>query len=296
MERTGAPTPTARVAAWADDAFARLSTRPGVHRVGLALVEGGGRRLRFTASDRDGAGTDWCHVDAYDDVPLNAAVRSGTPVVGTVEDLAASYPQFIDRQRGTPTVAVAAVPLVTGGRVLGGFVLYYDGGPALDPSHRRELARLGRALGVRLRNAQRGRRRPTPTGSDETPPDALVAVHEVDGDPAAVAGARRFLRGTLRAWDVSVSAADAAVLCLSELVTNALIHGNDGCVVRVVLHEGVVRVDVRDTGAGAAEVGSPTDPLQVHGRGLQVVEALATRWGHEVDDGGLSVWFEIADN
>lgn len=283
-----------RVAAWADDAFARLGDRTGVCRIGLAVVEGGGRRLRFTASDRDGSAAAWCHVDAYDDVPLNAAVRSGMPVIGTVDDLAERYPEFLENQRGTATVALAAVPLVSGDRVLGGFVLYYDRPPALDTRHRRELARLGRSLGARLRNAQR-RRRPASAAPEDAPPGAVVAAHEVRGDPAAVGEARQFLRATLREWDLDDSVADLGVLCLSELVTNAVIHTHDGCLVRVVLHEGVVRVTVRDAGASRpARVEVPADPLQVHGRGLQLVEALAARWGHGIDPRGLAVWFELA--
>jgi anti-sigma regulatory factor (Ser/Thr protein kinase) len=283
---------SARVAAWAEDAFARLGARPGVRRIGLALVEGGGRRLRFTASDRDGTETAWCHVDAYDDVPLNAAVRSGAPVIGTTDELTRAFPQFVENQRATPTVALAAVPLVTADRVLGGFVLYYDRLPTLDARHRRELVRLGRSLGARLRNAQRVRRR-VPAPPDDAPAGALVAVHDVRPDPAAVSEARQFLRATLRTWRVDDSVSDAAVLCLSELVTNALVHAYDGCLVRVLLHAGAVRVSVRNTGAGAAQVAPAADPLQVHGRGLQLVEALSSRWGHEVDAEGLSVWFEI---
>jgi anti-sigma regulatory factor (Ser/Thr protein kinase) len=129
---------------------------------------------------------------------------------------------------------------------------------------------------------------------DDTPAGALAAVHDVRPDPAAVSESRQFLRTTLREWRVDDSVADAAVVCLSELVTNALVHAYDGCLVRAVLHDGVVRVSVRDSGAGAAQVAPAEDPLQVHGRGLQLVEALSSRWGHHVEDDGLAVWFEIA--
>ena len=61
-----------------------LVALPGAVRAGLALVEGGGRRLRFRVSDSD----EWCHIDAYDDVPLTAVVRSGSPIVGALDDRA----------------------------------------------------------------------------------------------------------------------------------------------------------------------------------------------------------------
>ena len=67
------------MATWARAALASLSDVPAVRRGGLALTEGGGRRLRFTASDRDGGRVDWCHIDAYDDVPLNTAIRRAKP-------------------------------------------------------------------------------------------------------------------------------------------------------------------------------------------------------------------------
>ena len=51
VDRSSAPAPPG-VDGWAADAFTVLSGTPAVARVGLGLVEGGGRRLRFTASDR----------------------------------------------------------------------------------------------------------------------------------------------------------------------------------------------------------------------------------------------------
>jgi len=293
----GRATATApRVAAWAEDSFALLADVPAVHRVGLAVVEGGGRRLRFTASDRDGSTVSWCDVDAYDDVPLNVAVRSGRPVLGAVVDLDQRFPEFAGRQDGTPTRAVAAVPVVSAGRVLGGYVLYFDALQPFDRRQQADLARLGRELGAALRRAQRPARTGTArSGSAVEPPaNARVAVHDVPGDLAAVSGARQFLRATLAGWDVSEECADIATLCLSELVTNAVIHSHGGCTVRVVLDEGILTTTVLDSGAaGTATVGALDDPLQVHGRGLQLVDALATRWGYELERDGAAVWFTL---
>jgi anti-sigma regulatory factor (Ser/Thr protein kinase) len=288
----------ASVTGWADDAFARLTGLAAVRRVGLAVVEGGGRRLQFTASDRGSdSAPEWCEVDAYDDVPLNAAIRSRRPVIGEIEELGEAYPAFVERQRDTPYVALAAVPMISAGEVVGGFVLYFDRVQVFDLGQRRDLDGLGRELGTRLRRAQRvGVRRPT-VHPDDVGADAgaAVAVHEVAGGPASVGEARRFLRRTLRDWDVDEPVVETATLCLSELVTNAVIHTYGGCLVRVVLRDGAVTVSVRDSGTtSAARLETVADPLQVHGRGLKLVEALATRWGHDVDATGLSVWFELA--
>ncbi len=282
---------------WAVGAFGLLGALPAVGRVGLALVEGGGRRLQFTASDRrTPSDLGWCHIDAYDDVPLNAAVRHAAPVIGSLDDLPDHFGSFVEAQRGTPHVAVAAVPISAAGGVLGGFVLYFDQPQDFDKHQRAELSRLGHQLGSALRMAQtrRGGQPPGPGLQVETPPGALVAVHEVPAELASVGGARRFFQDTLDAWGVDRERADTATLCLSELVTNAVIHSHGGCVVRVVLDDGLLTVRVRDSGiAGAVPLEPAGDPLEVHGRGLQLVEALTTRWGHDKDADGASVWFAI---
>lgn len=297
MHRAVGPADTGlNIAAWARDALALMTELSGVRRGALALAEGGGRRLRFTASDRDNdAGVEWCHVDAYDDVPLNTAVRTGKPVLGALDDLDSRYAEFVQRQRGTATVALAAVPIVTAGQTLGGFVLFFDHPQAFDPSQRVELARVGGDLGAALRRAQRGEERPNVALSDEpVPPGAVVAVHDVPPDPATVAEARRFLRSTLHGWGIDEQTTDTAVLCLSELVTNAVIHAHAGCVVRVLLEQDTLTTTVRDSGTqDAASVEPLADPLRVHGRGLQLVDTLATRWGSELDTLGTTVWFVL---
>lgn len=291
-----APETVLGIAAWARHALARLAGISGVRRVGLGLVEGGGRRLRFTASDRDHEGTlHWCHVDAYDDVPLNTAVRTGAPVVGAFDDLSGRYPAFVERQGGTTTVALAAVPMVAAGQTLGGYVLFFDRPQAFDQDQRRDLVGLGEDLAGSLRRAQRAADAPKVALSEEpVPPGALVAHHVVTPVPSSVADARRFLRRTLGDWGFDPETADTAVLCLSELVTNAVIHAGTGCVVRVLLDRGVLTTTVRDSGTRDAASAEPVeDALQVHGRGLQLIDTLATRWGSEVDTVGTTVWFAL---
>lgn len=284
------------VAAWTHGALESLDRLAGVRRVGLALTEGGGRRLRFTASDRDnGEQPVWCHIDAYDDVPLNTAVRAGEPVVGTLEDLEQRYATFVSHQRGTSTVGIAAVPIVAGGKTLGGFVLFFDAPIAFGAELRAELQHLGAELGATLREAQRGQEQgPASPPDGELPPGAVAVVHDVPGDAAAVGDARRFLRHALDGWDVDPEASDTAVLCLSELVTNAVIHTDSGCSVHVLLKDDLLTFTVRDHGSPNTVSGEMIEePLRVHGRGLQLVEALATRWGSEHSTAGTTVWFVL---
>lgn len=287
--------PGAETEAWVRSAFDLLTRSPAVRRVGLALVEGGGRRLSFTASDRDrGRVTDWCEVDAYADVPLNNTIRTGKPITGALDRLSDRYPEFVGRQESS-TCALASVPLVAAGQVLGGFVLFYGTVQAFDAPQRRELERLGAQLGEQLRESQRARTLPQRSLADEPAPDgARVATHVAAPDARAVGEARRFAHETLTAWDVDEDAADTAVLCISELVTNAVIHTVSECEVRLVLQEGVLTVSVRDGGPAAPRRQESTDdPLAGHGRGLQLVEVLTDRWGSELDAEGMTVWCEL---
>ena len=290
--------PTSAVDGWTDRALARLTALPDVARVGIALVEGGGRRLRFTASDRvRGSDLGWCHVDAYDDVPLNTAVRRREAVIAPIDGLHARYADFAAAQSDTAHVALAAVPLLADDDVLGGYVLFYDRAQAFDEVQRLALTDLGDELGMALCEAQRGhRRRPAVTASPSpAATGAREAVHDVPGESAAVGRARNFLRRTLAGWRVDEETTETAALCLSELVTNALVHAHGGCVVSAEIRGGELTVVVRDNGiTGAAAVEPVADPMQVHGRGLQLVEALATRWGYDLDGDGASVWFALA--
>jgi anti-sigma regulatory factor (Ser/Thr protein kinase) len=174
-------------------------------------------------------------------------------------------------------------------------VLYYDGPQVFDQAEAAALVARGRQLGSALRRAQRRRgRRSGSFADDAVPPGARVADHEVPNAHRAVAGARSFLAEVLRGWEVPDVVSADAVLCLSELVTNALVHSSSGCSVRAVLDADVLTVAVRDGGVHSGPAVGPADEvLRVHGRGLQIVEAVTTRWGSDLDDRGLTVWFSL---
>ena len=281
---------------WVRSALAQLGQVPGVHRAGLALAEGGGRRLLFCASDRDNhRRVDWCEIDAYDHVPLNHSVCTGEAVVGSLDDLAACYPAFTDRQTSTIR-ALASIPIVAAGHIQGGYVLFYDTPQRFDRPQLAELEALGARLGADLRRVQRTTTHASRSLEDEpVPHGALAATYSVAADPRAVGPARHFVLRALTAWGVDGDTVDKATLCLSELVTNAMIHTDAGCELRVVLDRGVLTTTVRDGGSSAVvDLSSVTvDPLAVHGRGLQLVDALSSRWGSELDAVGMTVWFVL---
>jgi len=109
--------------------------------------------------------------------------------------------------------------------------------------------------------------------------------------PAQVREARQFLTGILDGHP----AADDAVLCLSEPVTNATIHSHSRQPgghfrVRVERRGSRIRVEVADQG-GPWERSAKED--EQNGRGLLVVAQLARNFGRTGDDrAGWTVWFE----
>ena len=107
--------------------------------------------------------------------------------------------------------------------------------------------------------------------------------------------ARRFLAAFLAEAGVDDEEVVAtAQLCLSELVTNAVVHASTTSELSATLDR-VLTVAVRDRGRTGSEtrVDRDADPLRVHGRGLLIVEAMADRWGSERDAVGTTVWFAL---
>ena len=130
------------------------------------------------------------------------------------------------------------------------------------------------------------------------PPSAPLAVvpwqvttaRAFPATPGQVSAARRFLAALADGFP----AADDALLCLSEVVTNAIQHSRSAraggqFTVRAALAPGRLRVEVEDDGG-------PWQPQGRHhdhgGRGLAILSAL-TRWGVTDRNGHRTVWFEI---
>jgi anti-sigma regulatory factor (Ser/Thr protein kinase) len=111
--------------------------------------------------------------------------------------------------------------------------------------------------------------------------------------PPSAANARRFVGAALLRWDVEADVADVALLLTSELVTNAYRHAACDAQVSAVRRPDVVRVEVHDSGGGRVQR-RPLDPERADGRGLNIVDALATRWGSTTSESGTLVWFELA--
>lgn len=113
-------------------------------------------------------------------------------------------------------------------------------------------------------------------------------------EPEQVAEARRLVAGYLR--ERGDDDGEVAVLLVSELVTNAILHGRAPLELRASADGTAVRVEIHDQDPTRPPVlKHDADLTEVGGRGLQLVDTLADRWGwseHEAGDGKV-VWFEL---
>lgn len=119
--------------------------------------------------------------------------------------------------------------------------------------------------------------------------DEQSAQRILSAGPLAPSRARQFLAENLAAWGQRNLLAEA-ILALSELVTNAFLHGRGDITVRVTLGK-VLRVAVYDTGPGQPAMRQYSSTATT-GRGLHLVESVSDRWGTTLDDHGKWVWFE----
>ncbi|MFI5797177.1 ATP-binding protein [Streptomyces sp. NPDC051677] len=109
--------------------------------------------------------------------------------------------------------------------------------------------------------------------------------------------AREFTHETLTTWSWT-DRTDDVQLCVSELATNAVLHGvppGRGFALHLCLHptDGVLRVEIHDSGPGEIRAPDHAPPDAEHGRGLLLVTALADKWGVGERAPGKFVWCEF---
>jgi MEDS: MEthanogen/methylotroph, DcmR Sensory domain len=108
----------------------------------------------------------------------------------------------------------------------------------------------------------------------------------------APAAARHFAVATLNAWGAGDLASDVA-LVVTELAANAIVHARSAFTVILAVHDGVLRISVRDAGpldGAGLRAGLRAAPLH----GLAVVDAMASRWGVEsLGNAGKTVWVDL---
>ena len=86
-----------------------------------------------------------------------------------------------------------------------------------------------------------------------------------------------------------------AMLIVSELVANAVMHGRPEIWLHVRSTPSGIALGVQDAGEALPPTTVPLDGLPdgLHGRGLRIVAALASTWGVQPTSEGKLVWFEL---
>ncbi|BCM67969.1 MULTISPECIES: ATP-binding SpoIIE family protein phosphatase [Streptomyces] len=127
------------------------------------------------------------------------------------------------------------------------------------------------------------------------PPVRRTLLSVAQDEPERIAEARQHLRELLHDWR-SADQVDSAVLLVSEMVTNVLVHTDaDALLLAEVVGEGAgrrLRVEVFDSGDDLPHRRRPGE-LASSGRGLMLIELLADAWGVDPRGEGKSIWFEL---
>lgn len=135
---------------------------------------------------------------------------------------------------------------------------------------------------------------PNAAGDPDTPGARFLeqASFALARQPESVTESRhriaKFFRGRLRR-----PALARVELLVSEIVTNAIRHGDGDLVLVVTTFDDRVRVDVHDSGPGFVPVARRPPPGESSGWGLYLVAGLADSWGVAAGS-RTQVWFEIS--
>jgi anti-sigma regulatory factor (Ser/Thr protein kinase) len=129
---------------------------------------------------------------------------------------------------------------------------------------------------------------PPPTPQPQT--ETQIFEQELPRSPEAPGVARR----ALSSWYAAALEPDElhrAKLLTSELVTNAVLHGQGQILMRANIDDDRVLVEVIDEGGGFEHGLRRHNFDALHGRGLAIVDAESSRWG--IHEGTTHVWFEL---
>ncbi|MET7679270.1 SpoIIE family protein phosphatase [Streptomyces sp. NPDC005423] len=134
-----------------------------------------------------------------------------------------------------------------------------------------------------------------PVGMTAATPVRRTMLTVAQAEPERVAAARQQLRELLHDWTCA-DQVDSVVLLVSEMLTNVLVHTDtDALLTAEVTGEPGgrrIRVEVTDAGDDLPHRRQPGE-LASSGRGLLLIELLATSWGVAPRGAGKSIWFEL---
>ena len=114
---------------------------------------------------------------------------------------------------------------------------------------------------------------------------------ELDFSPTAPRVARRRVATWLSDVACSESTKADAVLVVSELVTNAILHGRSAPILTATFDDGRLRLEVEDSNTASPQQRLVTDHRG--GYGLHIVAQISDAWGARSTPNGKVVWTEM---
>jgi CheY-like chemotaxis protein len=121
--------------------------------------------------------------------------------------------------------------------------------------------------------------------------EALREHALLPGELSSGSSARRLVATTLGRWNCE-DAIEVVQLLVHELVINAIVHARSEPDLTVVLLADAIRIEVADLDPSMPEV-KPDSDERTSGRGMALIDRLASAWGVERRAGGKVVWFEV---
>ncbi|MFJ1838011.1 ATP-binding protein [Streptomyces sp. NPDC088175] len=109
--------------------------------------------------------------------------------------------------------------------------------------------------------------------------------------PERIAQMRKITAVHLRYWKVPEPQRPDIILIVSELVTNAMVHGHGQVGLRIDRTDDQVYIEVTDENPAPAQLRHSTED-DMSGRGLHIVDVLAQNWG--VSNGGRTTWCALS--
>lgn len=130
--------------------------------------------------------------------------------------------------------------------------------------------------------------RPEALGSVSGHPGQRDAVLALPAEASRVRLVRQFTAAVVGHWEVSQDEREAAVLIADELAANAAQHGRGEMTLSLTRHTDTLHIEVSDHGEPCVPDPRRADPDE-HGRGIAIVEVLATRVEVQQDACGCRV-------
>ena len=118
------------------------------------------------------------------------------------------------------------------------------------------------------------------------------AFSQFPADLRSAGEARAMVRRTLAGW-CDETLLDDIALCVSELVTNAVVHAGSAPRILVHVRPSVIHVEISDD-SDVLPVMHEADLHDTSGRGMAIMGGLSDHWGARRRSGaGKTVWFDI---